>query len=161
MSLLGSKEHHGQWGKCDAHGVRPEMGFDRRRLHASGIAPATPAIHLRIAIEDLSPEPGSRNAESVIRPGNRRKIADHQDVRVLHLTFSQETDGTLLAVMAVNPLVARRIAVEPVQRRFIVDMHDSNHGPNVGHPRGSHTPRETTPVRRRGSIPATGRTRHP
>ena len=94
----------------------------RRRLggHAAHVAPVGTAIGRGVGVQDLAPAAGAGQAAQVVRPLDRREVADHRHRRILRpVGPAQPRIDRMLRVVGVDPAEAAGFAVLPVQRRIL------------------------------------------
>ncbi len=112
-------EHiHGQGGQCETDRVGAAVPGNLVGHHTRSVAHVAAAVIHRVAVEDFFVPTGLRYAQPVTLADDRREVATDQDEISRILGPPQEAQRTILIVVAIDPLEARRIEVDLMQGRF-------------------------------------------
>src|SRR4051812_4202776 len=65
LSVLRLEDHHAEWWQRECERMLVAVCCARRRGNAAEVAAAAPAVHVRIAVEELLPEAAARDAHVV------------------------------------------------------------------------------------------------
>src|SRR5580704_14957159 len=105
-AALRLEENRGEGRETEFDGVlaiAPGNGFG---LDPAGIAEVGALVILRVGIEDLAIEGGSRNADSIVVAGDRREVANYDDKILRVARAAQEGEDAIRAVVGIKPIEA-------------------------------------------------------
>src|SRR5256886_2681592 len=74
-------------------------------LDTAKIANVAAAISFSVGVDDLTIEPGARNAEAIIVTNNRRRVHD-EDNHFAFARFSNKRDHAVIGIVKIDPLEA-------------------------------------------------------
>src|SRR5262245_3708682 len=124
LSTFAFQKYSPQRRHSQVYRISSAVRLDFFGVDTPEITEVFPTIYLRVAIEDLAPEPGTWHPNAIVDSRDWSKVADDGDDLGLMLGLSHEAQHTLLRVASVNPLEACRTAVQFVQC-FLSPIHMS------------------------------------
>ena len=86
------------------------------RGYTAAVAHVASAVHGGIAVQDLFPESGARDADQVPLPGNRREVAHHQHHIFGIAAFADVRNNAVLPVLEIDPFKTASVKIELMQR---------------------------------------------
>ena len=86
--------------------------------HEPAIAQVAPAVHLGVAVQQLPPGSTAWDAQAVGVPRHGREVADYHHGIVWSVAPTEEGKDAVFVVVDLQPLEARPVEVNLVQRRF-------------------------------------------
>ena len=86
------------------------------RLDPAEVADAASTIGVRVAVQELVPEPVLRHTDAVAGSRNRGEVGHDDDLIILRGAATEEADHTRVRVVAVDPLEPGRREVARVER---------------------------------------------
>ena len=94
--------------------VGPAVPGDRLGHDSGSVAHVAATVEHRIAVEDFLVPAEFGHAQAISAPDDRREVAAHDDEVARVFCPAEVTQGTVLIVVAIDPLEARRIEVDLV-----------------------------------------------
>src|SRR5579862_6317443 len=116
---LRLQEQRAQRRKREREAVRVAVHADRRGVDAAEVALPAPAVKRGVAVQELVPAPGARDADLVVVSRHGREVEDGRDQVVGAAAAPEQADHALLAVGHVDPREAGRVEVQLVQRLLL------------------------------------------
>ena len=86
-------------------------------LDTAKIANVAAAVSFSVGVDDLTIEPGARNAETIIVTHDRRRVHD-EDNQFAFARFSNKRDNAVIGIVKIDPLEAVVGIVLLPKRRF-------------------------------------------